>query len=132
MSRSEMWSLLQTVADSIAVLSAQVDFVSDMVSSRNKAMQEHSAWGVKNTRILSTRVPNEIAKRWDEIMLCENLSTSSVLRVLAEDFVDEYNPTEKSLFYVPRIPLYKSLIQTEGSQTETPAESQQEQFDTCL
>jgi hypothetical protein len=109
MNKSEMWSLLQTVSDNIAILSAQVDFVSDMVASRNKAMEEHGAWGVKNTRILSTRVPNEIARRWDEVMLCENLSTSSVLRVLVEDFVDEYNPINQGVFFVPRIPLSDSV-----------------------
>lgn len=72
-------------------------------------MEEHGAWGVKNTRILSTRVPNEIARRWDEVMLCENLSTSSVLRVLVEDFVDEYNPINQGIFFVPRIPLSDSV-----------------------
>lgn len=109
MSKSEIWSLLQTVSDNIAILSAQVDCVSDIIQSRHKSMEEHGAWGVKNTRILSTRIPNEIARRWDEVMLCENLSTSSVLRVLVEDFVDEYNPINQGIFFVPRIPLSDSV-----------------------
>jgi hypothetical protein len=109
MSKSEIWSLLQTVSDNIAILSAQVDCVSDIIQSRHKSMEEHGAWGVKNTRILSTRVPNDIARRWDEVMLCENLSTSSVLRVLVEDFVDEYNPINQGIFFVPRIPLSDSV-----------------------
>ncbi len=125
MSRSEIWSLLQAVSDEMATMSAQVDSISDILQSRNRAMNEHSAWGMKNTRILSTRIPLEISRRWDEVMLCENLSTSSVLRVLVEDFVDEYNPVNQGLFFVPRIPL-SDVVRNICSQN-CPAE-----IDECL
>lgn len=66
LTKEEIWSLLCSITDELATVSATVIDLKTQICGYQKSIEEHGRWAKDNTSVLSVRLPNDVVSMVDE------------------------------------------------------------------